>query len=504
MTREGHVFVIDGDVSQVHCDAWLLPTDRSFWITDSFKGAVDMTTAGQLPHRPSSWGDQGCLFLEHLNRSGRPHLWLGDIGRFDAPIDHYAQRAREFIEHASERVRNERPDLRHPLLAMNVIGSGHGGKRSQRGELLTALLPAIHDAARVHRCDVVLVAYGAVMYAATQAARRGLEASLTPWVDLDENLRSAGDTLAAQARAGNLVVFMGAGVSVAAGVPAWKPFLQQIGNDLGMSAESLERMKDLDPRDQATIIQRQYPDRFGGAVIKALEVERPSLLHGLLASLPVKEFVTTNFDTLFERAARTANRDIAVIPGGTVRASDRWLLKLHGTLGDDLVLTRGDYLGATSRHVALRGLVQAMLLTRHMLFVGYSLSDEDFHQLVHEVRSALKDDHTIFGTALMPDPHTFVRDLWSDVGIVDTSTRDADVEMAIHRLNVLLDYVGSRTASDVRFLADDSLGQLRTDEEHELAFAIEALRRVYDRHRNESGAWSEVERFLDLFSDSAH
>lgn len=52
---------------------------------------------------------------------------------------------------------------------------------------------------------------------------------------------------------------------------------------------------------------------------------------------------------------------------------------------------------------------------------------------------------------------------------------------------MLLDYVGSRAVSDVQFVADDSLGQLRSDEETDLAAVI-----------------SDLKRFLDLFPRSAH
>ena len=58
------------------------------------------------------------------------------------------------------------------------------------------------------------------------------------------------------------------------------------------------------------------------------------------------------------------------------------------------MLSRDDYLRFEAEGVALAGIVQAMLLTRHMLFVGYSLSDDNFHRLVHQVRAAIGSDHT--------------------------------------------------------------------------------------------------------------
>lgn len=522
MNRGGHLFIINGDVRQLTCDAWLLPTDQQFSITAAFCGAVGMAAPGTLPGAPSDWGGEGCLFLDilndnhlnanhlnanQLNAEHQPDIWLGDIGRFNGSFHHYTQRAEEFIRRASERIRNrETKLLRPPLLALNVLGSGEGGQRSRRGELLNALLPAIESAAREHHCDVALVTYGPVMYAGAQAARSRLGRAVDLWSDLPDALTSVGDQIAAEARRGNLVIFLGAGVSVAAGVPAWRQLLAQIGTDLGMEKAQLDEIGKLDPRDQATVMQQIHPDGFNAAVQRSLAAERPSLLHGLVSSLPVKEFVTTNFDTLFERSAETAGRRLAVIPGGSVTAADRWLLKLHGTLGSDLVLTRGDYLGATLHHVALRGLVQAMVMTRHMLFIGYSLSDEDFHLLVHEVRSSGTANASGFGTALMPSPHPLMQHLWKDVAIVDTSSPedhdDNRKETAARRLAILLDYVGSQSVSGIQFVADDSLGHLRTDEEATLAHLIEQLHVLYEAHQAAGGSgngWDEVRRFLALF-----
>ena len=64
---------------------------------------------------------------------------------------------------------------------------------------------------------------------------------------------------------------------------------------------------------------------------------------------------------------------------------------------------------------------------------------------------------------------------------------DGDVSKLACDAWLLLDYVGSRAVSDVQFVADDSLGQLRSDEETDLAAVI-----------------SDLKRFLDLFPRSAH
>src|SRR3989442_1582129 len=80
-----------------------------------------------------------------------------------------------------------------------------------------------------------------------------------------------------------------------------------------------------------------------------------------------------SYDQLYEAAVETADRECAVLPYEPVRSQARWLLKLHGSLDhpEDIVLTRNDYLGLAERAGALFGILQAMLMTRHMLFVGY-------------------------------------------------------------------------------------------------------------------------------------
>lgn len=55
--------------------------------------------------------------------------------------------------------------------------------------------------------------------------------------------------------------------------------------------------------------------------------------------------------------------------------SPGWLLKMHGcvTRPDEIVLSRDDYMSYDRARSALGGMVQAMLMTKHMLFVGFSL-----------------------------------------------------------------------------------------------------------------------------------
>ena len=151
---------------------------------------------------------------------------------------------------------------------------------------------------------------------------------------------------------------------------------------------------------------------------------RIGLTHALLASLGAQQAITTNYGNLFERACAKRGHPVkealTVLPYGRVQENCPWLLKLHGSLdhGGRIVLTRSDYMSLVRERSALFGIVQALLVTKHLLFIGYSLRDEDFHQLVDEIRIAIGSASSRqggpLGTVLMIQDLPWAR-LWDDL-----------------------------------------------------------------------------------------
>mgnify|MGYP001995729921 CR=1 FL=1 len=80
---------------------------------------------------------------------------------------------------------------------------------------------------------------------------------------------------------------------------------------------------------------------------------------------------------------------------------------------------------------ALSGLVQALLITKHMLFVGFSLRDTSFNQVATTVRRALgaADDAEeepsaapqAFGSAITLSERPFLAELWPDLESIPVS-----------------------------------------------------------------------------------
>lgn len=508
----GHLFVVDGDITRLKCDAWLLPSDRAWHITRAFAGALGMSNEGAYPSRPESGWPANGMFLHKADDLSGPDIWLGDVGRHaEEDPRHYAVRAQEFARVAVERILYQRrEDLslqgRRPLIALNVLGTGRGGKRSRRGQLIRALLPALLEIAAAD-VDVVLVCYGPVMYSAVQSARRKILADqdrASSWSGLGTELLSKADEIANLARHRQLVLFLGAGISVDSGIPAWQHLLNTVASETGMSKEEIDQLSGFDPRDQGTILDKRLNGELGHKVQERMTVEKYGLVHALLASLPVTETVTTNFDQLFESACRASGGELAVLPGDQVLLGQRWLLKLHGDVGGMIVFTRGDYLGAMATHSALRGIVQAMLMTRHMLFVGYSLRDDDFHQLVHEVRFARDQSDAHFGTAMVLERNELTSALWPEIDFVsmgmESSLQDDSLRTETYRaarqLWIFLDLVGMLSSSELTYLTDDSFGELQSNDEVRLSQIVHDLEEFI---RSTNGEWSEIKEFLRRF-----
>ena len=77
-----------------------------------------------------------------------------------------------------------------------------------------------------------------------------------------------------------------------------------------------------------------------------------------------------------------------VLPRQHAQAGSPWLLKMHGDVAapGERRAHQGALPGLRRRALAVTGMVQSLLMTRHMLFVGFSLVDDNFARLAHQVR----------------------------------------------------------------------------------------------------------------------
>lgn len=509
-SQPGHVFVVKADITALDCDAWLCPTDAAFHITAGFGRPVGKPEGGFLAGYRWHVDESAQLFAPP--GGGRPLIVLGRVGRAPARtpdevsefvkallpvVDAFVDVA---IEHCAQ------PDGRLLRIALPFVGTGAGGLRGAKGDVIRPLLAHLNKLATHRGVDLILCASNALTWSAVQSARNDDE-----W-RLAAGERRLAASLAAEARAGRLVFFIGAGVSRDAGLPDWHGLLDALHRG-EISEKEKSTLSDLDPRDRATLIELAIGGRAQLLARLAEEIgsyRRFGLTHSLLASIGAEQAVTTNYDNLYERACtrpgHAIDDDLAVLPYGRVAENRPWLLKLHGSLDqldreDHIVLTRPDYMSLARERSALFGIVQALLVTKHLLFVGYSLSDEDFHQLVDEIRIAIgsSSGKDVLGTVLTTHEWPLSR-LWDDLLRVEQI--GAEAALPNRHLQIFLDRVAHLATPHDSHLLDESFrGLLDSDEAH-IATSLRAVQRVVDdvlkKHPDHNTA-KAVSRVLEDF-----
>jgi hypothetical protein len=499
----GHLFVFRGDLTRLNCDAWLLPTDRNGTVNPAWASADELAplvdTLRLRQPRSAEWRaeKQRAQNLRSPGR-GKPGIWAVNTGGDEQRASQwYFDGVTAFLNAAADARVLER---QMPLIGLPFVGAGWGGQAPRKGGFLTDLLKFLGAEVQRRQIDIALVNPDAAVHAAAQAIRRDEPDRFWPSFPY---AREVGD-LARAAEDQRLVLFVGAGASIGAGLPTWSALLELLAAHAGLTPAELRRLAAV--TDQARLIEQRL-ERLQATHLRELIVElfskqsHHSLVHGLLASLPVDQLVTTNYDSLLESAAEGGRRALAVIPYERVGDSGRWLLKMHGSIDhpEDIVLTRADYLKYAYQRGALAGIVQALLITRHMLFVGFSLQDDNFQRVADDVRRAVRAPRSgeaqPFGTVLQLGEDPILAELWEeDLRVVSMGPASRQPSLA-RKLEVFLDRLLAESTAAGSHLLDPSFGALLRPDELELRDRLIDIADQSGRLRT-TPAWSSLERML--------
>jgi len=513
------VFVARGDLRKFVCHAYLLPGNeddgpgisahwlRGHALADAFG------PDGNLPG-PVAVGERGRVWAVPTNVLGGAAVHLVNSGGLpDTPVEWYVDGLQEYLDVlAHNPPEAASPPRLRPLVGVPLMGTGRGGRKADRGRLMRRLLETLLDDTETRGlCDYVVVTRRGEDFAALQAERRALgRAGRNLWPDLDPRHLPHVSRLATEAKRGRLVLFLGAGVSMGAMLPSWQELLDDLARVAGFTDGERVNLKRLDNLDRARLIAAELRTRGRGTVGEQIAHRfarnRHALTHALLASLPVTEVATTNYDELFELAADGIDGRPAVLPYSPDPENDHWILKLHGTLAHpkEIVLTRDDYLAYGEERGALAGIVQGLLITKHMLFVGFSFSDDTFHRIVHDVRRAMRPREAEaesqparppFGTAFAFRDEPLRQRLWGDE--LYFSPLDGQGEAAsdaAYQLELVLDRLLHEATDDARHLFDPAFTELLSEADRLLRARLLSL--VNDLQppagRPVTAAWAEL------------
>ena len=200
------------------------------------------------------------------------------------------------------------------------------------------------------------------------------------------------NALIEQIRKERVVLFLGSGFSLKAGAPSASAICESLkskltkdeqdslnGNQLDYVSNEFEQMRDRD-----TLIQ----------TLKEAFTFAPKDLCNQVALTQIPHFqtiVTTNYDTLLED---TYGDDCVVVRSAqdcTDLPNDKVIIyKIHGDFSntDNLIVTKNDYRKyfAENSDNSLWRLVQSLLLTKDVLFIGYSLEDDNVFTILENIQ----------------------------------------------------------------------------------------------------------------------
>ena len=205
---------------------------------------------------------------------------------------------------------------------------------------------------------------------------------------------------------------------------------------------------------------------------------RPGAAHMALLDLPWADVLTTNYDTLLERAATGSIRGYGIVRGEAdlpgLRAPR--IVKLHGTIedGSSLVITEEDYRRYPDTQAAMVNTARQALIENDLCLLGFSGEDPNFRAWVGWVRDRLGGlERRVYLVGLL-DLDPIERRVIEGLGVipVDLSPMISGSKPDRHRAaaNWLLEFLAGQAPkgpSDWKPLSAAELGHPSTSDEQQ-------------------------------------
>lgn len=202
--------------------------------------------------------------------------------------------------------------------------------------------------------------------------------------------------LAVRLANGQLIPFIGSGVSMSLGLPSYADLIRELGINLGFDGDIFEGLGDYLTLAEYYHIKKTGLSELQKQLRKKWKKERKDIVksevHKAIVNLGCRLIYTTNFDGFLEQAHRGLNHRYRTIRSAKdlVNLDDSrvHIVKLHGDLSSPstLVFTETSYFERLSFEAPLDLKLRFDALGKSILFIGYSLTDINVRYLLFRLQ----------------------------------------------------------------------------------------------------------------------
>lgn len=200
---------------------------------------------------------------------------------------------------------------------------------------------------------------------------------------------------------GNVILFVGAGVSMNLGLPSWKALIDKIAEELDYDPEIYQTFGNNEALAEYYKLKkgkigplRSWMDISWHA--DSIDIST-SKIHEYIAKANFPIIYTTNFDRWIEKSLShykmPYTKIISVSDLTTVDNNSTQVIKFHGDFDDDssIVLGETSYFERLEFETPLDIKLRADVLGKSVLFIGYSLDDINLRFLFYKLAKLWKN-----------------------------------------------------------------------------------------------------------------
>lgn len=216
---------------------------------------------------------------------------------------------------------------------------------------------------------------------------------------------------------GSFGVYVGAGLSRPSGLPDWGTLLNNLidhAKDNGnINDEKRDELKKLNEPSNYLLLAEELKDILSSDLPKYIKQKfdnrdlKPSDTLCEIVQLSYKFIITTNYDTLIEKAYAKVFSDIpnpltyknASAINYNILTNEPFILKAHGdakSAANEIILTEKDYRNIIFKEKGYQSVLHVLFSTCNVLFLGASLKDPELKLLlgyIHNIFHGGSPDH---------------------------------------------------------------------------------------------------------------